>query len=134
MHLIYIFLITFTVFLTIDLVWLGVIARPLYKRYIGHHLRAQTRWVAAIIFYALYTVGIIIFAIMPASTALGALILGGMFGFFCYATYELTNYAVIKKWPLPIVFIDIIWGVILTGSVAGLSAYIIDILAITPGI
>ncbi len=128
MHYFYLFLITFAVFLIIDLIWLGVIARPLYAKYIGHHLRPDTRWIAAIIFYALYSVGIMIFAILPATIVLSAVIMGGLFGFFCYATYELTNYAVIKKWPLQIVFIDILWGVILTASVAGITTFLAQIL------
>ena len=131
MNYIYLFLITFGVFIIIDLIWLGIVARSLYTHYIGHHMRSDTRWIAALVFYALYAVGIILFAILPSGgEPLAALVVGGAFGFFCYATYELTNYAVLKRWPLGIVFIDILWGVVLTASVAGLSTLIARALAL----
>jgi uncharacterized membrane protein len=85
-------------------------------------------WTAAFIFYALFIVGIFIFAILPATEKNSfshAVIYGALFGFFTYATYDLTNLATLKNWPLTIVFIDIIWGSILTGTVAAAGYWIV---------
>jgi len=114
------YFLTALVFFAIDLVWLGVAARGLYQRYLGH-LLGDVNWAAALIFYLLFIVGIFIFAIMPAverDSAWHAVLMGGLFGFFTYATYDLTNLATLADWPLGIVFIDIAWGIVLTASVA----------------
>lgn len=125
------YILTTVVFLFIDLVWLGFIAKDLYRKYLGSFLSENVNWTAAIIFYLLYIVGISIFAIYPAvnkDSVFNAIILGGLFGFFAYATYDLTNLATLKDWPLTIVFIDIIWGAILTASVSVSGFYIVKLL------
>lgn len=125
------YILTTIVFLFIDLVWLGFIAKDLYRKYLGSFLSENVNWTAAIIFYLLYIVGISIFAIYPAvnkDSVFNAIILGGLFGFFAYATYDLTNLATLKDWPLTIVFIDIIWGAILTASVSVSGFYIVKLL------
>lgn len=112
---------TTLVFFAIDLIWLGVIAKGLYQRELGNFLSPQVNWTAAIVFYLLFIIGIFIFCIIPAAEQTSiwkALILGMLFGVFTYATYDLTNLATLKDWPLKIVFIDIVWGMILTGSVS----------------
>jgi len=119
--------ITALVFFAIDLLWLGVIAKNLYAKYLGHLMAERVNWAAAIIFYALYIVGIIIFAVEPGvrSDSLSRAIMWGLlFGFFTYATYDLTNLATLRDWPVTIVFIDIAWGMILCGiaSAAGFWA------------
>jgi uncharacterized membrane protein len=118
---------TAVVFFAIDLVWLGFAARGIYQRYLGHLLSEQVNWTAAIIFYLLFIVGIFIFAIMPAvekESITRALILGALFGFFTYATYDLTNLATLKDWPLTIVLVDIAWGATLT-AIVSMSGYAI---------
>lgn len=122
------YLLTLVVFLIIDLAWLGFIAKDLYKKYLGHYLTDNVNWTAAFIFYLLFVVGVSIFAIYPAvnkNSSLTAIILGALFGFFTYATYDLTNLATLKEWPLTIVFIDIAWGSFLTASVSLAGFYII---------
>jgi uncharacterized membrane protein len=115
---------TVPVFFVIDIVWLGVIARGFYRRQLGFILSPDVNWVAAVTFYLIYIAGIIFFAVRP-SLASGRLsdaaLLGSLFGFFTYATYDLTNMATIKDWPLKIVIIDIAWGTCLCALVAGLS-------------
>lgn len=116
--------ITVIVFLAIDFIWLAFVARSLYVDSIGHLMRDQPLLGAAGLFYAVYVIGIVIFAISPAlrtdnwSTAL---IFGALFGFFAYATYDATNYATLRDWPLSISLIDTAWGTALTGisAVAG---------------
>lgn len=122
------YLLTAVVFFAIDLTWLGWVAKDLYRKHLGGFLSDQLNWTAAFIFYALFIVGIFIFAILPASeknSLQHAVIYGALFGFFTYATYDLTNLATLKNWPLPIVFIDIIWGSILTGTVAAAGYWIV---------
>lgn len=112
---------TLGVFLVIDLVWLGFIARGLYAAQLGGLMADKVIWPVGIAFYALYVVGILVFAVLPAFESGGlvrAALLGAAFGFFAYATYDLTNWATLKDWPALIVPIDLAWGTILTGTVA----------------
>ena len=121
------YLLTAVVFFAIDLTWLGLIAKNLYRKYLGGFLSDTVNWTAAFIFYALFIVGIFIFSILPAvekNSFPHAIIMGALFGFFTYATYDLTNLATLKNWPLTIVYIDIIWGTILTGLVAAAGYWI----------
>ena len=116
------YILTTLLFFLIDLVWLGLIAKKLYARYLGELLRDDVNWVAAIVFYLLFIVAIFVFVILPAHAAdsmVKALVLGAFLGGICYATYDLTNLATLKGWPLPIVFIDITWGMFLTAVVSG---------------
>ena len=118
---------TIPVFFIIDLLWLGVIAKGFYQKNLKYILRPDVNWTAAIIFYLAYIVGILIFAVLPGIERNSwhyAALWGALYGFFTYATYELTNLALIKDWPLNIVIVDILWGVILCTAVATLSFYI----------
>ena len=122
------YLLTFAVFLAIDMAWLGFIAKDLYRKHLGKFLTDDVNWIAAIVFYILFVIGIFIFAIMPAvekNSFNSAILLGALFGFFTYATYDLTNLATLKNWPLNIVFIDILWGSVLTGIVSTAGFYIV---------
>ena len=115
---------TVPVFFMIDLIWLGVIAKGFYQKNLSYILSPQVNWPAAIIFYLLFIAGILIFAVVPAVTKDSwqhAMLYGALFGFFTYMTYELTNLALLKDWPLNIVIVDIIWGVVLCTAVATLS-------------
>ncbi len=121
------YLLTTLVFFAIDIAWLGFIAKNLYRKYLGGFLSDTVNWPAAIIFYLLFIVGIFVFAIMPAvekNSLKTAIVMGALFGFFTYATYDLTNLATLKDWPLPIVFIDIAWGIVLTSSVSAAGYFI----------
>ena len=118
------YLLTIPIFFIIDLLWLGVIAKGIYQKYLGAFLSDQVNWTAAIIFYLIFISGIIIFSVLPAvekDSLSRAVLLGALFGFFTYATYDLTNLATLKGWPVPIVFIDIIWGMVLSGAVSAAS-------------
>lgn len=119
------YILTFLVFILVDLLWLGVIAKGLYNKLLGGLLSEQINWTAAIIFYLLFVIGISVFAVYPAvykASYLHAIIMGALFGFFTYATYDLTNLATLKGWPLPLVFIDIVWGTVLC-AVVSFSGY-----------
>ena len=125
MTFLYLFLLAIPIFFLIDVLWLGIIARRVYDKYIGSLLRDDTRWMSAIVFYLLYILGVIFFVVHPAHVegwpVYKVLGYGAGLGFFAYMTYELTNYAVLKKWPWQIVIIDIIWGTVLTAGTATLT-------------
>lgn len=115
------YLLTAVVFFAVDMIWLGFLAKGFYQKHLGNFLSSEVNWKAAIIFYLLFIVGIFIFAILPAierNSILRAVVLGGLFGFFTYATYDLTNLATLRDWPLRVVFVDIAWGVVLTSLVS----------------
>lgn len=121
------FLLTVPVFFAVDIIWLGFIGKPIYQKYIGHLMAEKVNWTAAIIFYLLFIVGILIFAVYPAlkmDKVSYAITYGALFGFFTYMTYEMTNLAVIKDWSWQIVPIDIIWGTVLCTLVSVGSFYI----------
>jgi uncharacterized membrane protein len=115
------------VFFIIDLVWLGVVAKGFYQKNLKYILSPNVNWTAAIIFYLIYIAGILIFAVLPAlkiDSLSRAALWGALFGFFTYMTYDLTNLALLKDWPLNIVIVDILWGVFLCTVVATLGFYI----------
>lgn len=123
------YLIATCVFFSLDMLWLGVIAKKLYRKQMGHLLRDSVHWPAAMTFYLLFIGGILYFSVFPAlhqESLQMALLNGVLFGFFTYMTYELTSLAVIKDWPLPIVFIDTIWGMVLSGTVAVVTYWIVQ--------
>jgi len=118
------YVITIPIFFIVDMIWLGLIAQGFYKKYLGFLMRPRVNWTAAVIFYLLFIIGIIFFSVQPALQAgswTKAMIYGALFGFFTYATYDLTNLATIKDWPLIVTVIDIIWGSVLCGIVATAS-------------
>jgi uncharacterized membrane protein len=112
---------TAAVFFAIDLIWLGVVAQSFYAREIGFLLRARPLWPAALLFYAVYIVGILVFAVLPALEADSwrrVLVLGAFLGFVAYATFDLTCLALFQGFPVRVVVVDLIWGTVLTASVA----------------
>lgn len=122
-----IFLIALFVFFIIDIIWLGVVAKKLYAKQIGHLLKPKYNWAAAIIFYVIFITGLVFFVIEPAvkkESWIDALFFGAFFGFVCYATYDLTNLAVKKNWPLLITVVDLLWGATLAASVSVLTYFI----------
>lgn len=119
--IIYTYLAITGAFLAVDMLWLGVIAKKFYQDQIGHLMKTSPNWPAALIFYALFIIGIMVFCVWPhyeKGMIYDALLYGALFGFFTYMTYDLTNYAVLKDWPIGIVFIDILWGMVLCAVVS----------------
>lgn len=120
------YFIALSVFFAIDMVWLGIISKNYYKQKLGFILSPEPNWAAGIIFYLIYIGGIMFFAINPGLKEMcwqTALINAAVFGAMCYATYDLTNMATIAKWPVEIVIIDIIWGMVLTSSVSVITYF-----------
>ena len=111
------------IFLTmfvIDMLWLGVIAKSMYANAMGSLMSPSPNWWAAAAFYLLFPLGLLIFAVLPQadSPVWKAALMGALFGFFAYATYDLTNLAVIKDWPVGLTFIDLAWGTMVSGIAA----------------
>jgi uncharacterized membrane protein len=118
------FLVAFAVFMVIDLIWLGVIAAPFYRNQIGFLMAKNVNWAAAVLFYIIFIVGMVVFVIQPALTAqsiTSAILLGALFGLVAYATYDLTNLATLEGWPLTLVVVDIIWGTTLSVLVSTIT-------------
>jgi uncharacterized membrane protein len=127
MHQLKLYLALVPVFFLVDMLWLGVIAADFYQAQIGHLLSPHVDWVAAMAFYLLFIAGIQYFAVRPGLAAghiSVAALNGGLFGFFTYITYELTNRATLPAWPLTMVFADTAWGVLLCAVVASSGCWI----------
>jgi len=118
------YFLTFVIFMGIDMVWLGVISKKLYADKLGYLMASKVNWVAAIIFYLLFIIGLLFFVLYPAlqkGSWTYALLAGLFFGLVTYATYDLTNLATIKDWPLLITIIDLIWGSFISGTTSVLA-------------
>ncbi len=116
------------VFFAIDMVWLSLIARNFYKNQIGFLMKPEINWTAAILFYLLFLVGLVVFVISPALEKkewVLALWSGALFGLITYATYDLTNLATLKDWPLTVVIVDMLWGSVLAASVSVITYFIV---------
>ena len=112
---------TAAVMVALDMLWLGVIAKPLYQQGIGHLMADQPRIAVAVLFYLLYAAGVVIFAVSPqtgGTTWPVTLVMAALFGFFAYATYDLTNLATLRDWPLRLVLIDMAWGTLVSTAAA----------------
>ena len=121
------YLITLALFFAIDMLWLGIVAKGFYRRQLGFLMGPKVNWAAALLFYLLFIIGLLVFAVRPAITAgtpVQSLLLGGLLGLICYATYDLTNLATIKDWPVIVTVVDLVWGTVLGGIVSFLSALI----------
>lgn len=123
--------IALVVFMVIDLIWLGFIAKDLYSKYLGYLMADKVNWIAAVIFYLIFIGGILYFVLYPSlldKNLTNLIIRAALFGFITYATYDLTNLATIKDWPIQITIIDLIWGTTLSTSVSVISYFIINLL------
>lgn len=123
--------ITLAVFMVIDLIWLGFIAKDLYSKYLGYLMADNVNWLAAVIFYLIFIGGVCYFVLYPSlmdQNITNLVIRAALFGFMTYATYDLTNLATIKDWPINITIIDLIWGTTLSTSVSVISYFIINLL------
>ncbi|MEO5691081.1 MAG: DUF2177 family protein [Candidatus Saccharimonadales bacterium] len=112
----------------IDFFWLSVVANKFYKSQIGSLLLEKPNMAAAILFYIIYVVGVVVFVLSPAlekNSWQYAAIYGALFGFVAYATYDLTNLATLKGFTTKLVVVDLIWGAVLTATVATVSYWII---------
>ena len=109
----------------LDFIWLTSMSEPFYRRLLGHLMAPSPNMTAAVVFYLLYIAGILIFAVRPALVSgdwRQALMQGAALGLVAYATYDLTNLATLKDWPLSVTLVDMAWGAFLTGLAASAGA------------
>jgi len=121
------YLIALPVFFAIDMLWLGLVAKNFYKSQIGFLVKTDINWTAAILFYLLFIVGLVLFVIAPAvekGSWMYALLFGALFGLITYATYDLTNLATLKDWPLLVTIVDLAWGATLGALVSVITYFI----------
>lgn len=123
-----VFGIAFIVFMGIDLVWLGFIAQKIYQNHLGYLMAEKVNWTAALIFYALFVGGIVYFVLSPSLTDHNITSLftrAALYGLITYSTYDLTNLATVKNWPIKITLIDLVWGTFLSTSVSAITYWIV---------
>lgn len=121
------YLIAITVFLAIDMVWLTSIAKSFYAKQLGYLMAKNPNLFAALIFYLIFTAGLVFFVITPALDKrmwTHALLAGAFFGLVSYATYDLTNLATVKDWPVIITIVDLIWGTVLSAAVSVITYFV----------
>ncbi|OZA14682.1 MAG: hypothetical protein B7Y05_06645 [Polynucleobacter sp. 24-46-87] len=114
-------------FVIIDFIWLLGIAKNLYRDDMGSLMASEPKLLAGLGFYLLYALGASIFVILPAiskQSFLYAVQYGALFGFFCYMTYDLTNLAVIRDFPMRLAFVDIVWGSAVTAASSALAYWL----------
>ena len=115
------YLVAAAVFVLLDLVWLGFVANDLYKKILGDLVADKPNPAAAVAFYAIFLFGLLYFVIHPAideGSFTKAIVNGALFGLITYATWDLTNLAVIEGFPAKIVPIDMAWGTVLASGVS----------------
>ncbi len=123
------YFIALPIFLILDGLWLGLIAKSFYAKQIGFLFKTDINWIAALVFYLLFIAALILFVINPAiekGSLTHALLFGALFGFITYATYDLSNLATLDKWPIMETIVDLIWGSFVTASVASLTFLIFN--------
>ena len=122
------FFIALPVFIAFDITWLGLLAKGFYRDQIGFLMKPAINWVAAILFYFLFTVGLVLFVIQPAldkHSWVHALLFGSLFGLITYATFDLTNFAMLKNWPLLVTIVDLVWGMVLSAVVSLITYFVV---------
>jgi uncharacterized membrane protein len=107
----------------LDALWLGLVSRDFYKARLGQLLLDQPNWPVAILFYLVHTVGIVVFPVALATSWLGAVLYGALFGFVVYAAYDLTNLATLRGWPMAVSLVDLAWGAAVS-AVACVAAFL----------
>lgn len=122
MPFIYLYFIILPILIALDALWLSLLHKPFYIKYIGHLMAENVVWWSVGVFYLLYSLGILLLVIRPA-VALGftpgqVALSGAFLGLVAYGTYELTNQATLKDWPPTVVLVDMLWGAVLTGVVS----------------
>ena len=120
---------TLVAMVVLDLLWIGVIAKPLYQQGIGHLMAERPNIAVAILFYLIYAIGVMLFVVSPNAASGGwgrTVLVGALFGLFAYATYDLTNLATLKNWPIGLSVMDMAWGGLATAVSAAAGKAALD--------
>ncbi|MGI9401568.1 MAG: DUF2177 family protein [Rhizobiaceae bacterium] len=116
-------------FLVIDSIWLGLVARDFYQRHLGSLLRDDILFGVAGVFYLLYTFSVVVLVVIPAQKSgslMQALFLGGLLGLCAYGTYDITNLATLKGWPIAATIVDMVWGTVLTSLLSVIGFFVLN--------
>lgn len=116
-----VYVVVLGVFLAMDLTWLGLVARGFYQEQLGYLMRPDGRVGAAVLFYLIYVVAVVVLVVAPAveQESLGrAVWAGALFGLAAYAAFDLTSLALVRDFPVKVAVVDLTWGVVLTTSVS----------------
>lgn len=122
------FFIALPIFIAFDISWVGFLAKDFYRDQIGSLMKPNINWIAAILFYFIFILGLVLFVIQPAlekQSWTHALLFGSLFGLVTYATFDLTNLALLKSWPVLVTIVDLIWGMFLSALVSVLTYFIV---------
>lgn len=114
--------------LLLDVLWIGFIAKPLYQQGIGHLMADKPNLAIAALFYVVYAAGLMWFVVEPYANAAGVgkvVLTAALFGFFAYATYDLTNWATLKDWPASVAIADMLWGSLASAAAATTGYYVL---------
>jgi uncharacterized membrane protein len=117
------------VMVAIDLLWLGIIAKPLYQQGIGHLMAERPNMLVALLFYLIFAAGLLVFAVAPDGVSAGwgkTALAGALFGLVAYATYDLTNLATLKNWPVGLALLDMAWGSLVSALSATAGKAVLD--------
>ena len=120
---------TALIMVVLDALWIGLVAKTLYQQGIGHLMAENPRLIVAALFYAVFVVGLVIFVVAPGgqtSSWQRTVLRGALFGFFTYATYDLTNLSTLKDWPIGMSLIDIAWGATVSAASGAAGKYGFD--------
>lgn len=123
------YLVALVAFLALDAVWLTLMGPRLYAPALGPLLAPRVDWLAAVLFYLLYLVGLLVFAVAPALQAGRAGVAvgrGALFGLVAYATYDLTNQATMRGWPWAVTLADLAWGGLVSATACGVAAWAVN--------
>ncbi len=117
------FIISVIVFLVFDIIWLAFVAKNFYKNQIGFLMKEKINYLSAMVFYLIFIVSLVIFVIMPNidGNILKLILKASLFGLVTYATYDLTNFATLKGFPIKVVLVDLSYGVIIANITAILT-------------
>jgi uncharacterized membrane protein len=121
------YLASLAVFFAVDMVWLGLVASSFYKKNLGYLMAPTINWYAAIIFYLLFILGILVFVVLPGvkeNSLQNTIFRAAFFGLITYATYDLTNLATVKDWPLTVTLVDLVWGMVLS-TIVSISGFFV---------
>ena len=122
------YFIALSIFFLVDMTWLGLIAKNFYSSQIGFLMKTNVNWLAAIVFYFIFVAGLVVFVINPAleqKSLQKAILMGLFFGLITYATYDLTNLATLKDWPILVTIVDLIWGMFLSATISSVTYLIV---------
>ncbi len=118
------YLVTLLPFVVLDALWLGLVAPKFYKEQIGFIMAKSPKWSAAVVFYLLYIVGLVVFVTGREGTPGQAALRGALFGLICYATYDLTNLATLEGWPIRVTVVDLLWGTFVSAATSLVAVWL----------